>query len=66
MTEKQLETLLEACKPISLIMLQCGRPRSQQERANEAWERLGKEMRFDYTSVIPSNKGNRFFTAETV
>lgn len=63
MTKEDLNEILEAIKPIPMIMLQIGSPPSQQERANSAWDRLGKKMGFDYMTVQPSNKGNRFFTA---
>lgn len=65
MTEVQLKSLLAACQPIPLIMLQCGMPPTPQETANAAWERLGNEMGFQYMTVEPcEGKGNRFFTAE--
>ena len=46
-----------------MIMLHIGGGRNQQERANNAWEALGKKMGFDYMTVQPSGKGDRFFTA---
>ena len=63
MTRGQLDKILEACKPVPLIALQCGMPKSPQENANDAWEALGKEMGFDYMTVVPG-KSDRFFTAE--
>lgn len=63
MTESDLSKILDACKPVPLIMLQCGMPRSQQERANDAWAELGKRMGFDHMTVQPTGHGDRFFTA---
>ncbi len=64
MTEDQLETLLDACKPVPMIMLQCGPPSSPQENANRAWAALGIEMGFDSKTVEPiSGKSTRFFRA---
>ena len=64
MTEADLETIFEAIKPVPMIMLQCGSPPSQQERANAAWAALGKKMGFDGDTVKPMPlKGNLFFTA---
>lgn len=64
MTEEDLKTLMEAMRPVPMIMLQCGTPPSQQENANRAWAALGKKMGFDSDTVRPINgKGNRFFTA---
>lgn len=66
MTEKQLSTLLDACKPVPMIALQCGSPPSQQEMANIAWKKLGDELGFDHMTVKPNGKGNRFFSAEPI
>lgn len=65
LTDEQLETLLNACKPVMAIMVGGVAPRSPQENANDAWRNLGKEMGFDYMTVKPiEGKGQRFFTAE--
>lgn len=65
-SEEQEKKLLEAMKPVPLIALQCGMPRSQQENANEAWKAIGREMGFDGMTVQPSGKGMRFILAEEV
>lgn len=65
MTEADLQKIVNACKPVPLIMLQCGTPPSQQERANAAWAELGDRMGFKSTTVRPS-RGTlhpRFFWA---
>lgn len=63
MTEEDLRKILDACKPVPMIMLQCGAPSSPQENANRAWAELGERMGFDYMTVQPTGKGDRFFTA---
>ena len=64
MTEEDLNEILKACEPVSMIMLQCGTPSSPQENANRAWKRLSEKMGFDSETVQPiPGKGNRFFTA---
>jgi len=64
MSEKDLEEILNACKPTPCISFGGGSMgASPQENANNAWERLGLKMGFDSMSVRPSNKGQRFFTA---
>lgn len=64
MTEQDLAEILESCKPVPMIMLQCGSPPSPQENANRAWAVLGKKMGFDGDTVQPiPGKGNRFFSA---
>ncbi len=66
MTQKQFDKILKASQPVLMIALQCGPIAGPQENANTAWESLGKEMGFDYTTAKPSRKGNRFFSAETI
>lgn len=63
MTPADLEKILDACKPVPMIMLQCGPGRSQQDRANDAWAELGARMGFDHMTVQPTGNGDRFFTA---
>lgn len=63
MTEEDLKTLLASMQPVPMIMLNIGGVRSPQERANDAWERLGKKLGFDHMTVQPTGKGDRFFTA---
>ena len=63
MTQEDFDRLLNACKPVPMIALQCGTPRSPQENANDAWQELGSRMGFDYMTVQPSSSGNRFFSA---
>jgi len=64
MTQADFDTLMEAMKPVPMIMLQCGNPPSQQENANKAWAALGKKMGFDSDTVQPiRGKGQRWFSA---
>ena len=63
MTEADLEKILDACKPVPMIMLQCGAPSSLQENANRAWAELGGRMGFDHMTVQPTGRGDRLFTA---
>lgn len=65
MTQEDLDKILNSCKPVAMIALQCGTPRSPQENANAAWKELGSRMYFEPFSVQPTGKGNRFFSAET-
>ena len=44
MSEEQMNKILEASKPIPYIIVGGIGPPSQQEMANSAWEKLGKEM----------------------
>jgi len=63
MTQEDFDKIIESCKPVPMIMLNLGTPRSQQENANEAWRELGIRMGFEWDTVQPSPKGDRFFTA---
>jgi hypothetical protein len=66
MSEADLAALIESMKPVAMIMLQCGTPRSVQENANAAWQVLGFKMGFDHMTVRPNGRGDRFFSAEAV
>lgn len=63
MTQKDLDTLMEACKPVVCMKIGNFIPLSPQENANRAWATLGDRMGFDSFTVCPSDKGERFFTA---
>lgn len=64
MTEEDLKELLDACKPVVAMKIGNYIPRSPQENANMAWERLGKKMGFNHMTVKPiPSKGDRFFSA---
>lgn len=64
MTEDDLNTILEACKPVPYLVANGSAPRSPQENANAAWADLGRKMGFDPMTVRPTGQGNRFFYAE--
>ena len=66
MTNDELDELLDACKPVPYIIVGGVAPRSQQERANDAWARLGKKLGFDSNTVKPTGRGNRSFSAVPV
>ena len=66
MTAEDLAALLDATKPVPMIALQCGSPRSVQENANAAWARLGEKMGFDPMTVRPNGRGDRFFSADAL
>lgn len=63
MTQADLDAILDACKPVPYMVMGGMAPRSPQENANAAWAALGEKMGFDYMTVRPSSKGDRFFTA---
>lgn len=65
MTQRQLEALLLACRPVPYMIIGGMEPPRTQDNANRAWEQLGKEMGFKYMTVQPiSGKSTQFFTAE--
>lgn len=66
MTEEQFKEIMDACKPTPVMYLSGGKRmfKTPQENANDAWEKLGKELGFDHTTVKPNGKGDRFFSAE--
>lgn len=68
MSNEQLKELLDACKPTPVMYLSAGKPmfNTPQENANYAWEKLGKELGFEYMTVQPNGKGDKYFTAEPI
>ncbi len=67
LTDEQLDKVLDASKPVKLIALQTGMPRSPQENANSAWKALGEEMGFQFMTVQPvPSKDDHYFTAEVI
>jgi len=65
MTQGDFDKIMDACKPVTMIALQCGTPRSPLENANAAWKRLGKQMGFDGMTVQPiPGRSQLAFTAE--
>lgn len=65
-TKEQLDAILAASKPTPVLYITGGQNigGTPQENANRAWEKLGKEMDFQYMTVQPNGKGERFFSAE--
>lgn len=64
MTEEDLETILDSCKPTPCMLIGNYTPSTPQENANNAWQALGNKMGFDHMTVRPiEDKGQRFFSA---
>jgi len=65
MSEEDHDKIMDACKPVPLILIGGVEPRSAQENANSAWDRLGERMGFVGETVEGvEGKSTRFFTAE--
>ena len=64
-TKKQLDEIIDACKSTPAIVGSGGSfGISPQERANNAWNKLGEEIGFDYMTVAPiQGKEMWWFTA---
>lgn len=63
MEQADFDTLMDACKPVPMIALNCGVPRSPQQNANAAWSNLGDKMGFDSLTVEPAGSDQLKFTA---
>lgn len=67
MSQEQLDTLLNACKPTPCMFLSGGQRMGStpQENANAAWRELGEVMGFKGDTVQPiAGAGQKRFTAE--
>lgn len=64
MTEADYEQIIAAIQPVPHMMIGGSFPRSQQERANDAWKELGSRMGFGGETVLPDqSRGKLAFTA---
>ena len=64
MSEEDLEALLDASKPVHVMLVGDYPPASPRENATRAWQSLGRKMGFVSETVKPvQGKGDRFFTA---
>ena len=63
MTQDDLDRILDACKPVTYMVVGGVPPRSPQENANAAWAELGRRMGFDHMTVQPNGRGDRCFSA---
>ncbi len=65
LTDEELDTLLDACKPVLAMLIGNVRPPSPQENAEAAWVALGHKKGFDGMTARPvPGKSMNFFTAE--
>lgn len=65
LNDEQFENLMSLSRPAPAIALNCGEPPSRQQMANDFWQRLGRELGFEYMTARPvTGKGPKFFTAE--
>lgn len=65
LTDNELQDLRALSRPVPAIALNCGEPPTQQQMANEFWQRIGREKGFAYMTARPvAGKGPKFFTAE--
>lgn len=64
LTDGDLQDLYEVCKPIPYLVVGGREPTRPEVRINRIWERLGRELGFDWRTVEPvDGKGNEYFTA---
>lgn len=67
MSEEQHARLLKASQPTPVMFLSGGASmfNTPQENANRAWQALGEEMGFNWSTVYPvTGKDDRYFSAE--
>ncbi len=65
LTEEELQSLHEACKPVPYLIIGGRPPRSPQEKANAAWRKLAIARGFVWDTVKPIDGAcDRHFTAE--
>ena len=66
LSQEDLDSILEASKPVPAMFLSGGRPMfgTPQENANDVWQSLGKKYGFVWDTCRPvQGKNRRFITA---
>jgi hypothetical protein len=64
LSQKDLDEILDAGKPVTYIVVGGHPPSSPQENANRAWKRMGEKYGFVWDTARPvTGKGRRFITA---
>lgn len=58
LTDEQYSLVMEASKPVPLILLQCGTPSSTQQNVNVAWQRVAKEHGCKWDTIAPALDGD--------
>lgn len=66
MTQEELESIL-SLKSDPVMYISGGIPlgRSRQEKANDIWKELASKYGFEWDTVRPNGKGDRFFIAKS-
>ena len=65
LTSEQYDTLLAACRPVPYMVMGGMAPSSPQENANRAWQQLGRDMGFDWTTVQSGQTPKQFSAVPT-
>lgn len=65
MTQEQFDKMIEQIHDSPPLMMIGGTlPRSPQERANDAWRALGREMGFRWDTALPYGSNKLMFEAQ--
>ena len=64
MSEDDLKSIITASQPVPYMVFAGREPATPQQNANRAWESLSLKMGFRHMTALPSQKGERYFTAE--
>lgn len=60
LTPEQYAALLEASRSVPYMVVGGTVPSSPQENANRCWQRLGRELGFDWSTVRPGRAPEQF------
>ena len=65
LTQQDLDTLRDASKPVPYMIIGGVMPRTPQENANAAWQRMGEKYDFVWDTAQPlsNSNGRRLITA---
>lgn len=69
LSQEDLDTLLDASKPVPVMYLSGGQPMfgTPQQNVNRVWKEIGQKYRFFWNTAQPiAGKGQRFITAVAI
>ena len=59
LTDTQLNTILDACKPVPYMVVGGMMPRSPQHNANDAWQSVAAELGCRWDTIRPADTGDQ-------
>jgi len=66
LTEDEMQSVLDASKPVPYLVIGGIPPRSQQEQANSAWQKIAEAHSVKWDTIRPINEATRLMSGEAL